>query len=110
MSTTYKVGQVLTANRDILVEMEISGETKVIPKGSIVIIGADNLGHHPDGCIQPLSKDTIVEGYDAEGLAGWIVSCLCCSIPCLEEALEDYDVDLDEVQSGIASALDEIGF
>lgn len=110
MSTTYKVGQVLTANRDILIEKALSGETKVIPKGSNVIVGADNLAHHFDGCIQSLSKDAIVEGYDAEGLAGWITYCLHSAIPCLAEALEYYDVDLDEVQSAITSALEEIGF
>lgn len=110
MSTTYKVGQLLVANRDIPIEMALSGETKVVRKGSKVIIGADKLAHHFDGCIQSLSQDATVEGHDATGLAEWIMYCLHNAIPCLTEALEDYDVNAEEVQSAIESALEEVGF
>lgn len=34
MSTTYKVGQLLVAKNDIPIEMALSGETKVVRKGS----------------------------------------------------------------------------
>lgn len=110
MSTTYKVGQLLVAKNDIPIEMALSGETKVVRKGSKVIIGADKLAHHFDGCIQSLSKDTTVEGHDATGLAEWIMNCLHNAIPCLTEALEDYEVNAEEVQSAIESALEEVGF
>lgn len=111
MSTTYKVGQLLVAKSDIPIELALSGETKVVRKGSKVIIGADKLAHHfDDGCIQPLPKDAIVEGHDATGLAEWIMYCLHDAIPCLSEALEDYDVNAEEVHSAIESALEEVGF
>ena len=110
MSTTYKIGQLFVVKSDIPVEMALSGETKVVRKGSKVIIGADKLAHHFDGCIQPLSKDAIVEGHDATGLAEWITYCLYNAIPWLTEALEDYDVNAEEVQSAIEGALEEIGF
>ena len=110
MSTTYKVGQLFVVKSDIPVEMALSGETKVVRKGSKVIIGADKLAPHVDGCIQPLSKDAIVEGHDATGLAEWITYCLYNAIPWLTEALEDYDVNAEEVQSAIEGALEEVGF
>ena len=110
MSTTYKVGQLLIAKSDIPVEMALSGETKIVRKGSKCIIGADNLAHHFNGCIQTLSKNAIVEGHDATGLAVWITYCLYNAIPWLTEALEDYDVNAEEVQSAIEGALEEIGF
>lgn len=110
MSTTYKVGQLFVVKSDIPIEMALSGETKVVRKGSKVIIGADKLAHHFDGCIQPLSKDATVEGYDATGLAEWIMYCLHNEIPYLTEDLGDYEVSAGEVKYAIESALKEVGF
>ena len=42
----YKVGQILTSKEDVEVEMALSGEKVIIPKGNKIIIGADNLAHH----------------------------------------------------------------
>jgi len=106
----YKIGQILVAKCDIQVEKALSGDIATIPKGTRVIIGADRLAHHSDGMIQPLSKNAKVDGYDTEGLAGWIASYMRATIPCFSEALEDYDVDDIEIVNAIESALSDIGF
>lgn len=60
----YKIGQILTSNRDTEVEKALSGEKVVIPKGNKIIIGADKLARHlRTGMIQPLGTAEV------EGLA-----------------------------------------
>lgn len=106
---TYKIGQILTSKEDVVVEMALSEEKVIIPKGNEVIIGADNLAHHlRDGSIQPLAKSDSVEGYDAEGLAKYLIRVLKSHFP-IDDMFEDYDIDIDNLQKEIEYALDDIG-
>lgn len=105
----YKIGQWLTAKKDIELEKALSGEVVKIPKGNKIIIGADKFGHHPNGMIQPVADDVIVEGYDAGGLAVWIYRCLRCQFE-IERMIEDEDMNIQDFVEAIESALEEIGF
>lgn len=106
----YKVGQILTSNEDVEVEKALSGEKVIIPKGNKIIIGADKLAHHiRNGYIQPLPKDSEVDGYSIEGLAEWIYICMRNHLP-LDEMLESYDESEESFKESIIGALEEIGF
>lgn len=108
--TTYKIGQILTSNRDIEVERELSGEKVVIPKGSKIIIGADKLAHHlRDGTIQPLAENIEVKGYDTNGISEFIFKCISNQLPLLE-MLEYREVGKEEFRYEIENSLKEIGF
>lgn len=106
--TQYKIGQILTSNREIELETAISGTKIRVPAESKVIIGADKLAHHINGMIQPIAKDIKVDGYDAEGLTEYLMICLKNRYP-LEEFFEDYDVDENDFKEEIEFALNEIG-
>lgn len=70
MATTFKIGQIVTANQDIKVEKALSGDVATIKKGSKAIIGADNFAHHlSTDMIQPISKAVKIEGY---GRTCWV--------------------------------------
>ncbi len=104
----YKIGQILTTNKDIEAEKALSGERVTIKKGNRVIIGADNWAHHlRNGVIQPLG-DVTVKGYDTTGLAEYLVMVLKASFP-IDEMLEDYNIKEEELQDEIEYALDDIG-
>lgn len=106
----YMIGQILKAKKDFEITKALSGEKVVIPEGTEVIIGADNLVHHiSNGMIQTLSESDVVKGYDAEGIAKWIVRCLSLYMP-LKEMLESCDREELELTAEIESALYEIGF
>lgn len=105
----YKIGQILTSNRDVEVEKALSGEKVVIPKGNKIIIGADKLAHHiRDGMIQPLADGSEVEGYDDAGIAKYILMCLRAHFP-VDDWMEEYGISEDEITEEIECALDEIG-
>lgn len=105
----YKIGQILTANRDIESERSLSGEKVKIPKGSKVIVGADGFGHHfHGGFIQRVGSEDKVEGFDAEGIALWLRTRLS-AVYDLERMLEDNDCRLKDFEETIAEALEEIG-
>lgn len=105
----YKIGQILTSNRDVEVEKALSGEKVVIPKGNKIIIGADKLAHHiRDGMIQPLADGSEVEGYDDAGIAEYIFICLKAHLP-VEEWMEEYEISKNDIIEEIECALDEIG-
>lgn len=107
---TYKIGQILTMTEDRKVEKVLSGEKVIVPKGSKIIIGADNLAHHfRDGSIQPLAKTDKVEGYDVAGLAEYLLKILESHFP-IREMAEDYGIIRDDMLDEIELALDEIGF
>lgn len=104
----YKIGQILTSNQDVEVEKALSGEKVIIPKGNKIIIGADNLARHlRDGMIQPLG-DATVEGYDAAGLAEYLLLILKAHFP-ISEMLEGYDIGEKDLLDEIEYALDDIG-
>ena len=105
----YKIGQILTSNRDVEVEKALSGEKVVIPKGNKIIIGADKFAHHiRDGMIQPLSDNLEVERYDSSGLAEYIYMWLESHLP-IAEWMEDYEISKNDIIEEIECALDEIG-
>ena len=105
----YKIGQILTSNRDVEVEKALSGEKVVIPKGNRIIIGADKLAHHiRDGMIQPLADGSEVEGYDDTGIAEYIFICLKAHLP-IDDWMEEYGISKDEIVEEIECALDDIG-
>ncbi|MCD7996477.1 MAG: hypothetical protein LUH21_04505 [Clostridiales bacterium] len=104
----YKIGQILTFSQDVEIEKALSGEKVIIPKGNKIIIGADKLAHHiSTGMIQPLPEGTEVRGYDCEGIAEYIFTCLRCHLP-LGEMMEDYDLSKKDVIDEIEYALEEI--
>lgn len=106
----YKIGQILTSTKDVAVKKALSNETVIIPKGNKIIIGPDKLAHHlRNGMVQPLCKDDTVEGYDAEGLAEYLLLILKAHFP-IAEMLEDYDLEEKELKDEIEYALDDIGF
>lgn len=106
----YKIGQILTSKKDVEVEMALSEEKVLIPKGNKVIIGPDKLAHHiRDGMMQPLQKDVEVSEYDTAGLAEYLCIWLKNHFP-LDEMLEDYDSSINEFKQAIEFALNEIGF
>lgn len=106
----YKIGQILTSKEDVEVEMALSGDKVIIPKGNKVIIGADKLAHHVrNGMIQQLPKDSEVKGYDCSGIAEYLYICLRNHFN-IDEMLEDYDDTKERFMEEIEYALDEIGF
>lgn len=106
----YKIGQILTTTDGRECERALSGEKVIIPKGSKIIIGADNLAHHlRDGSIQPLAKSDTVEGYDTEGLAEYLLKVLESRFP-IREMVEDYGIIRDDLLGELEYALDDIGF
>ena len=105
----YKIGQILTSNKDIVVEKALFGDKIAIPKGNKIIIGADKLAHHiRDGMIQPLADSSEVKGYDSSGLAEYIFMCMKAHLP-ITEWMEDYEISKNEIIEEIEDALDEIG-
>ena len=107
---TYKIGEILTSNREVTVEKCISGEKVVLPEGNKVIIGADRLAHHiKTGAIQALAKDIEVKGYDREGLAEWIFDYMSVHLPIFDMETEFELTDAD-IRQTIDDALEEIGF
>ena len=106
----YKIGQVLTSNHDIVIEHLLSGEKEIVPKGSKIIIGADNMAHHlRDGSIQPLADDAVVQGYDTHGIAAWLYRFLNSRYE-LDYMLETYDCTKFDFVETVVEALEEIGF
>ena len=105
----YKIGQILTCTKDVVVEKAFSGEKITIPKGNRIIIGADKLAHHiRDGMIQPLADGSEVKGYDDAGIAEYILICLRAHFP-VDDWMEEYGISEDEIVEEIEFALDEIG-
>lgn len=105
----YKIGQILTSNKDIVVEKALSGEKVITPKGNKIIIGADKLAHHiRDGMIQSLADGSEVKGYDSSGLAEYIYICMKAHLP-ITEWMEDYEISKNEIVEEIEDALYEIG-
>lgn len=106
----YRVGQILTSTTNVEVEKALSGEKVTIPKGNKIIIGADNLAHHiRNGMIQPLPKDSEVNGYDASGIAEYLYTYLRNHFE-IDEMLEGYDDTKERFMEEIEYALEEIGF
>lgn len=106
----YKIGQILTSNKDVEIEKALSGEKIIIPKGNKIIIGADKFAHHiKTGMIQPLQNESEIKGYDTEGIAEFLFMWLQTHLP-IDEMLEDYDCTEENLKEELECALDEIGF
>lgn len=106
----YKIGQILTSTEDVEVEKALSDEKVIIPKGSKVIIGADEFAHHlRNGMIQPLGEGVVVKEYDTAGLAEYIYRHLRSHFE-IDEMLEGYDDTKERFIEEIEYALDDIGF
>lgn len=105
----YNIGQMLTANKDIEVEM-LFGEKRIIKKGTRIYIGANNFAHYTDGTIQPLGENAEVSGYSVTGLADFIWLYIRNNTPINEDMLEDYDESPECVKEAIMDALEELGF
>lgn len=105
-----RIGQIIESKVETEVEVALSGEKVIIPKGNKVIIGADGFAHHlRNGMIQPLGKDMEVKGYDAAGIAKYLYEKLNCHFE-IDEMLENYDLDKCNFMSEIEYYLDDIGF
>lgn len=105
--STYKIGEILVSERETELETNF-GRKDVIPKGNKVIITAHGLGHHMrNGMKQPLQKDDVVKGYDTEGLAEYLFTCMKRDLP-MEDAMYDYDLTEGDIKEVIEEALDEI--
>lgn len=104
----YKIGQILTSKVDTEIELALSGEKIKNPKGNKIIIGADKFAHHiRDGRVQPLKKDSIVEGYDTTGIAEYLYIVLRNHFQ-IKEMMEDYEISKKDFVDEIECALDEI--
>lgn len=105
----YKIGQILTANRDIELERSLSGEKVKIPKGANAIIGADGYAHHfYGGFLQHVGTNDKIEGFDAPGIAYWLYLQLSSRFD-LDRMLEDDEYNRHDFEDAIAEALEEIG-
>ena len=81
-----------------------------MPAGNKIIIGADKMAHHlTNGMIQPFSKDIEIKGYDAFGLANYLLNNIKNLCP-IDEFFEHYGIDENEFAEELEFALDEIGF
>ena len=101
----YKVGQILTLQKDVEVERCLGGEKMVIPKGNKIIIGQDKLAHHiKTEMVQPLGDDA-----EVKGLAEYIFMDLRSFFP-IKEWMEGYEIKEREIINEIKYALEEIGF
>lgn len=110
MANNYKIGQILVSKVDTEIEKEFSGEKIIIPKGNKVIIGADKLAHHlKNSFIQPIQADSLVDGYDKDGLAEYLYLWLRTHFE-VDEMLENYDTTKENFISEIVDALENIGF
>lgn len=76
----------------------------------LCVVGADGNMHYSNGAVEPLDSHMIVEGYDAQGLAWWIVNRLLKEYPILEGAVEDYGETIDDIEHTIMEALEDVGF
>lgn len=105
----YKIGQILTISENVEMKKALSDKPEIVKKGTEIIIGADGLAHHIfSGNIQPISKDSVIKGYDSEGIAAYITKILSRKFP-LDEMLEDYDINKSDFRDEIEYLLDEIG-
>lgn len=104
----YKIGQILTSKEDVEVEIALSGKKEIVPKGNKVVIGADGFAHHlKDGCIQPLSENMEVKGYDTEGISQVVYDWLDKKFNLQEDMLDKWDISEKEFKEEIEWALDE---
>lgn len=70
----YKIGQTLILKHETEIETVLGRKIKV-PAGNKIIIGADKMAHPlTNGMIQPVSKDIEIKGYDAYGLAKYLLT------------------------------------
>lgn len=108
----FSIGDVFEVTEDYKAKAVLSNEGVSIPKGEKIIIGADKLAHHiGSGMISPIGKDSIVDGYNAEGIAKYICLFLRSHLAFdLDEMLEGYDFTMNELADEIQYALEEIGF
>lgn len=106
----YRVGQILTSKKELVIESAISGTKTTVPKGNKIVIGADGFAHHiRGGYIQPLGEDAKVEGYDTNGLAEYLYLHLCKEFE-INDMLDSYDETKERFIEEIEYALSEIGF
>ncbi len=107
----YKVGEMLILGADVELKDFFGNKTvKTLAKeGTKLWIGADNLAHYQNGTIQPLAKDSTVQGYDDKGIAERILLQLKADLP-LDEMCEEHKVSSEDIKESIEDALDELGF
>lgn len=104
----YKIGQILTSKNDMILE-KFSGEKVTVPKGNKVVVGADKLAHHiSTGDIQSFPEGTEFDGYDAKGIAYYIVRSLAGYFP-MSEFWDEFDISQKEFTDEIEYALCDIG-
>lgn len=105
----YKIGQILTSTCETELETVFGRKIKV-PAGNKTIIGADKMVHHlRNRMIQPIAKNIEINGYDAYGLAEYLVFYLKNNYP-MKDIFKDYDIAENDFKEELESALDEIGF
>ena len=63
---------------------------------------------HENGDIQPLSNDSVIEGFSTVGISEWLYTWLNWRIN-LGEMLGDYDLKKDDFTSEVQDALEELG-
>ena len=103
----YKIGEMLRVSADVELK-DFLGDKTLVKKGTKIWIGADNLAHHQDESIQPISKDSNVKGYNAKGIAERIFEQLKTDLP-LDEMCEEYEIELKDIKDSIEYALEELG-
>ena len=108
----YKIGEMIIASADIELK-DFLGDKTLVNKGTKIWIGADGLAHYQDGTIQPLSKDSTIEGYDDRGITERIFVQLKTDLPLAEMCEEYKDEDGvgigEDIKESIQHALKELG-
>lgn len=106
-----KIGQIMTCQKDFTIDTEISNTKLNIKKGDKCIVRSDKvvkyLNGEASGKLQALSQSFEVRGYDIDGITKQIIKELRWSLP-LDEMMEDYHIEEEEVQDAIFCALRDI--
>ena len=105
----YKIGEMFIVSADVELK-DFLGDKPLVKKGTKVWIGADGLAHYQDGTIQPLAKNSTVEGCDAKGITERILLQLKADLSFDEMCDEhEHEIDFGVIRDSIQYALDELG-
>jgi hypothetical protein len=108
----YGIGQKLTLTEDLGVKKFFKEEKEIIKAGTKMFVTASKecpRAIYKNEDVQLLQKDTKIEGYSAKGIAEWIYEYISKNLP-LDDALEDYDIEIEQFKQVIVNALEQLDF
>lgn len=107
----YNIGQRIVIANDYDTTKALSDEKITVKAGTKVYVAADlKWPHimHENGDIQPLSNNSVIEGFSTVGISEWLYTWLNWRIN-LGEMLGDYDLKKDDFTREVQDALEELG-